>query len=120
MRTRGSHMSIFSATEAPTFAQAPLLFCRSELADSEVVQLHRGCAISHGETAWERIGISGVRLNDRATGAMAMAGLAVDGLTGIGDEWGPIPGASALSSRALSWSRASSLVARSWSSLSFV
>src|SRR5271163_963122 len=82
-------------------------------------------ATGAGETAWGRIGICGVRLNDRATGAMAMAGLAVDGLTGIGalgigDEWGLIPGASALSSRALSRSRASSLVARSWSSLSFV
>src|SRR5271168_2072022 len=118
-------MPIFSAAEASTFAQAPLFFRRSELADPEVVQLHRGCAIRRGagETAWGRIGICGVRLSDRATGAMA--GVAVEGLTGIGtlgiaDEGVLTPGASALSSRALSRSRASSLVARSWSSLSFV
>ena len=41
-------MLLFSAAEAPPFTQALLLFHQGELVDSEVVQLHRGCAIGRG------------------------------------------------------------------------
>ena len=62
-------MPVPSAAKAPTFVQASLLFRRCELADLEVIQLHRGRAVCRRGWGvnWDLRGLAG-QPNDRGNG----------------------------------------------------